>query len=283
MDLIKRNDIILKERDKNSHKGNYGKILVVAGSVGMAGAAVMCGNAVIKSGSGLVTFAVPKEIFNILQVAVPEAMCLERDFDDVINMHRYDAIALGSGIGQGKENISIIKKLLNEYTGKLIIDADGLNCIMKYSLFGNVRQSNADIIMTPHLGEAARLLEIDEITEENKNIAAKEIQEAFSSIVVMKGANTVVVSDNKIYVNNSGNPGMATAGAGDVLTGIITSLAGQGYNTFNAAKYGVFIHGLSGDICAQDIGQIGMTAMDIMSNVPKAFKLIQEHNKNNGK
>lgn len=270
---------VLKVRDAQSHKGNYGKVLVVAGSKGMAGAAMMCGKAAIKSGAGLVKFAVPEEIFNILQVGVPEATCLERDFENVVNIHDYEAIALGSGLGTGKSNIPIIKKILNEYRGKLVIDADGLNCVMKYSLYGNLTQSHADIILTPHMAEAARLLEIESIDIKKRELAAKEIQEAFKTTVVMKGANTLVISDNMVYVNDTGNPGMATGGSGDVLTGVIAALAAQGYSAYESAKIGVYIHGFAGDICEKEIGQIGMTAMDIVEKVPMAFKILSNKEK----
>ena len=267
---------VLKVRKERSHKGDFGKVLVVAGSVGMAGAAMMCGKAAIKSGAGMVRFAVPEEIFDILQVGVPEATCLKRDFDEVVNIHDYEAITLGSGIGVNKSNISVIKKVLNEYTGKLILDADGLNCVMRYSLYGNLKQSKADIILTPHLGEAARLLEVDKIKNEDREKAAMVIQEAFNTIVVMKGANTFVVDDHRIYINDTGNPGMATGGSGDVLAGVIAALAAQGYDPYEAARIGVFVHGLAGDMCAEEIGQIGMTAMDIVAKVPAAFKKLSE-------
>ena len=267
---------VLKVRDEKAHKGDFGKVLVVAGSVGMAGAAMMCGKAAVKSGAGLVKFAVPEELFHILQIGVPEATCLIRDFDNVINIHDFEAITLGSGIGVNKANISVIKTILNEYTGKLILDADGLNCVMKYSLYGNLKQSKADVVLTPHLGEAARLLEVEKIGDDERMNAAKEIQGAFNKTVVMKGANTYVVDDSQIYVNDTGNPGMATGGSGDVLAGIIAALAAQGYSAYEAAKIGVYVHGLAGDICAEEIGQIGMTAMDICEKVPAAFKLLQE-------
>lgn len=266
---------VLKLRENQSHKGDYGKVLVVAGSVGMAGAAVMCGKAAICSGAGLVRFSVPRELFTIFQISVPEATCLERDFEE-IELNEYEAIALGSGLGIEKSNIPILKKVLNEYKGKLVLDADGLNCVMKYSLYGNLKQTGADVILTPHMGEAARLLEVDSIALEEREKAARDIQEAFGTTVVMKGANTLVLTENKIYVNNTGNPGMATGGSGDVLTGIIASLAAQGYTSYEAAKIGVYIHGLAGDICAEEIGQIGMTAMDIVDKVPKAFKILSE-------
>ncbi len=273
------NKFILRKREKNTHKGTYGKVLVISGSVGMAGAASMCGKAVIKSGAGLVRFAVPREIFDILQISVPEATCIERSLAlEMVN--DYEAIALGSGIGQNKENIPMLKKVLNEYEGKLVLDADGLNCVMKYSLYGNLRQTKAQVVLTPHAGEAARLLEIDKISEEDREKAGIDIQEAFGTIVVMKGHNTLVLDKNKVYVNDTGNPGMATGGSGDILTGIITSLLAQGYDAYEAAKLGVYIHGLAGDIAATEIGEIGMTAMDILANIPRAFKQVGEPDEN---
>ena len=276
------NGNVLKPRKIQSHKGDYGKVLAVSGSVGMAGAAVMCGRAAIRSGAGLVRFAVPKELFNILQICVPEATCLERDFENVIDINDYEAIALGSGLGLEKSNIPILKKVLNDYKGTLVLDADGLNCVMKYSLYGNLKASQADIILTPHMGEAARLLEVESIDIKDREKAAREIQEAFGTTVVMKGANTLVLTENKIYVNDTGNPGMATGGSGDVLTGIIASLAAQGYSGYEAAKRGVYIHGLAGDICAEEIGHIGRPAMDIADRVPEAFRRLAS-NSNDGR
>ncbi len=270
---------VLRKREKYTHKGTYGKVLVIAGSVGMAGAASMCGKAVIKSGAGLVRFAVPREIFDILQINVPEATCIERSLA-LDSLNDYEAIALGSGIGQNKENIPMLKKVLNEYEGKLVLDADGLNCVMKYSLYGNLKQTKAQVVLTPHAGEAARLLEVDKIREEDREKAGIDIQEAFDTIVVMKGHNTLVLDKNKVYVNDTGNPGMATGGSGDILTGVIASLLAQGYDAYEAAKLGVYIHGLAGDIAATEIGEIGMTAMDILANIPRAFKQVGEADEN---
>ncbi|MEE1038138.1 MAG: NAD(P)H-hydrate dehydratase [Eubacterium sp.] len=268
------NKSLLKKRDKHSHKGDFGKILVVAGSKGMAGAALMCGKAALKSGVGLVRFAVPEELFTILQIGLPEAVCIERDFENKINLKDYEAVAFGSGLGVSEENSSITKKILREYKGKIVIDADGLNTIRKYSLDEELQKSEADIVITPHLGEAARLLEVDKVKIEERLCAAEKLSSKFGVTVVMKGAETIVLNHEQSYVNTTGNPGMATGGSGDVLTGIIASLCAQGYDTFEAAKIGVYIHGLAGDICADEIGQTGMTAMDIVEKVPSAFQIL---------
>lgn len=269
-------EIILKKRERNSHKGTYGKTLIVAGSYGMAGAALMCGKAAVKSGVGLVRFLVDVELFDVLQSQVPEATCMDKKLHYDIDLNEYKSIAIGPGIGKGKSNIGIIKRVLNEYTGTLIVDADALNCIMKYALYGNVTQSKANVILTPHMAEAARLLEVDRVLDDERKEKALELSQSFNSTVVMKGNNTIVVSNEEIYFNETGNPGMATGGAGDVLTGIIAALAAQGYEPFEASKIGVYVHGLAGDICEAEIGQVGMTAIDILDKVPKAFKTIQE-------
>ena len=271
-------EIILKKRERNSHKGTYGKTLIVAGSYGRAGAALMCGKAAVKSGVGLVRFLVDVELFDVLQSQVPEATCMDKKLHYDIDLNEYKSIAIGPGIGKGKSNIGIIKRVLNEYTGTLIVDADALNCIMKYALYGNVTQSKANVILTPHMAEAARLLEVDRVLDDERKEKALELSQSFNSTVVMKGNNTIVVSNEEIYFNETGNPGMATGGAGDVLTGIIAALAAQGYEPFEASKIGVYVHGLAGDICEAEIGQVGMTAIDILDKVPKAFKTIQEKN-----
>lgn len=264
----------LNKRKVESHKGDYGKTLIIAGSVGMAGAALMCGKAAIKSGAGIVRFLAPREIFTVLQIGVPEATCIDRAKEEDIDLNEYDSIAIGPGLGKGKENIRIIKKVLNEYNKTLILDADALNCIMKYSLYANVSMSNANIILTPHLGEAARLLEIEKVEEEKRYDAAKEISDTFDATTIMKGANTIVVYEENSYKNTTGNPGMATGGAGDVLTGIIAGISAQGYDSYKSAVTGVYVHGLAGDMARDELGEMGMTAMDILDKTPIALKSI---------
>ncbi len=274
-------EIFLHKREKNTHKGQYGKVLVIAGCVGMAGAAQLCGKAAIKSGAGIVRFLAPREIFDILQVGVPEATCIDRRIEEDVNLDEYDAIAIGSGLGQGKENIRIIKKVLNEYSKTLIIDADALNCIMKYSLYGNLTMTNANVILTPHLVEAARLLEIEKVEDDMREDSGKELRQIFDATVVMKGSETQVFGKDEIYTNTTGNPGMATGGSGDVLSGIIASLAAQGYSEFESSKLGVYIHGLAGDMASFEMGEMGMTAMDIVTFTPLAIKEIYNKDQEN--
>ncbi len=259
---------ILRERPQDMHKGQCGRVLIIAGSKTMTGAAVLCAKGAFRSGAGLVYASLPVEIFLIMQVSVPEAICIMRSRETDLSL--YDAIAIGPGIGNDKANADIIKRLLAEYTKTLVIDADGLNIIASANLFEEMKASDADIVITPHMGEAARLLG-------NKSCEREEIACNLSSLTgattVLKGADTIVTSDGEIlYTNTTGNPGMATAGSGDTLTGIIASLAAQGYSGFEAASCGVYIHGLAGDMAASEMGQWGIMASDIAEFTPGAIK-----------
>lgn len=188
-------------------------------------------------------------------------------------MSIYDAIAIGPGLGDDMSNTEIIKKILKRYKKTVVFDADGLNTVASEELFSDMRRSSADIVITPHMGEAARLLANMPATREK--IVSELIQKT-GAATVLKGAGTIVASaDKKSYTNTTGNPGMATAGSGDVLTGIIASLAAQGYSGFDAAVCGVYIHGLAGDMAADAIGQWGIMASDIADNASKAIKSIK--------
>jgi len=262
---------LIKDRPKESHKGDFGRILIVAGSPGMAGAAVLCGKAALKSGAGLVEYYAPEEIFPILQTAVPEATCKRRTIPPDIK--KCDAVALGPGLGGSVQNRKLIVDLLDSYKGPLVIDADGINTIVSENLFDDLIHSEADIVVTPHPGEAKRLLGIDVITSREKT--ALMIAKTFNVTAVLKGAGTLTaLPGGEVFLNDTGNPGMATGGAGDVLTGIIAALMGQKLGATDAAAAGAYIHGLAGDIAAAEIGMTGMTAMDICDFTAKAFKSI---------
>lgn len=273
---------IIKERNKQSHKGDYGKLLIVAGSFGMAGAATMCGRAAIRSGVGLIRFLVPEELFNILQISVPEATCIDRNRYEDMDFNEYEAIVVGPGLGVRHENEKLFRKLFAEYAGKLIVDADGLNSIVHFNLEEEVKTSKAQIIATPHAGEAGRLLKRSDYHESKRRQWVVELAEKYNCTAVLKGAGTIVAScgkegqvdHNNIYVNTTGNPGMATGGSGDVLAGVIGALAAQGYDVLDCCKVGVYVHGLAGDLCAEEVGQIGMTAMDIALKMPEAFEIL---------
>lgn len=243
---------IIGRRNKEIHKGDCGRIMIAAGSEGMAGAAILAARSALRAGSGLVRTAIPKCLFPIVQVGVPEATCMQRRLP-IQNLADFDAVCAGPGLGEGKESIDFVKELLISYEKTLIVDADGLNIIAHCGLFELLRR-RADLypeqtILTPHMGEARRLLETEdpactaapaapEISAASGagpaasaaargRIAAALVRKT-RAIIVLKGAGTLVAAEGRqTYTNTTGNPGMATAGSGDVLSGIITGLAGQ--------------------------------------------------------
>lgn len=265
---------VIKRRKRNIHKGDCGRILLIAGSLGMAGAAILCGRGALRSGAGLVRIATLEELFPIIQVGVPEATCVSRrslNLDDT----KYDAISAGPGLGEELEDADLIRKILHEYEGTFILDADGLNQIAINKMQEDLKKSLCKVIITPHLGEAARLLSIDISMAKmmDRQDLASRLVEKTNAIVVLKGEGTIVATpEGNSYTNTTGNPGMATGGAGDVLTGIITSLSGQGILPEDAAKAGVYLHGLAGDLGAQHFGEYGLIAGDIAEMIALAIK-----------
>lgn len=259
---------IIRKRPQDIHKGQCGRVLIIAGSRAMTGAAVLCAKGAFRAGAGLVYVSIPEEVFPVVQISVPEAICVLRSPETDFGI--YDAVAVGPGIGVDAENTQIIRKILKEYKKTVVIDADGLNTVAAADLFEDMRTSSADIVITPHMGEAARLLDIMPAGREE---IAEKLSELTGATAVLKGAGTIVASaGEKSYTNTTGNPGMATAGSGDTLTGIIASLAAQGYSGFEAAACGVYIHGLAGDMAADAIGQWGITASDIAEYASRAIK-----------
>lgn len=294
---------MIGKREREIHKGDCGRILIAAGSRGMAGAAVLSARAALRAGSGLVQMAVPNEIFPIIQTAAPEATCLDRDFSK-IDLSRYDAAAAGPGLGESEESVRTVTYLIENFDGKLVLDADALNIIAHNDLFDLLRARRPmKTVITPHTGEAGRLL--GETLREPQEPAARQIfreetalklAEKTGAVSVLKGQGTIVAFDTKTavcgrgndgtgpvwsaYTNTTGNPGMATAGSGDVLTGIITSLAGQRkpdghrFSAAGAAVCGVYVHGLAGDLAAKSTGEYGLIAGDTAYYTALALKMI---------
>ena len=391
-------------RNKEIHKGDCGRILIAAGSWGMAGAAILAAQSALRAGAGLVRLAIPEALFPIVQVGVPEATCIERNLSN-LDLAAYDAICAGPGLGEGEESIALITKLLEEYEKTLVIDADGLNVIAHQDLFPLLLQRQKRFplrtILTPHMGEAKRLLgdtfvdvvrgtaagqaavkaklpqgqtgttdsqsagkqaaavsdakaqmsagcaaqtdsqaaaahvqqegalastdrkDASALQDLNDGAVRLRIMDALTAktgaIVVLKGAGTLVAAPGiQAYTNTTGNPGMATGGSGDVLSGIITGLAGQWQQTtahvqnsesadtkgcanaahsnaspntdvtakaqsaqglsrmsaWDAAICGVYIHGLAGDLAAQELGEYGVTAKDLAQYTAYALKRI---------
>jgi len=277
---------VIKERKRDVHKGDCGKILVIAGSKGMAGAAVLCARAAYKAGAGLVRTAIDEALYPILQTALPEATCVSRQLSGS-DLMDYDAIAVGPGLGDDARNEKLIESILSEYDKTVVLDADGLNTLAKTGKVHLMKNTSAKVIITPHMGEAKRLILSkraeedwpggDGYSEEDRLKVAKMLMEETDAIVVLKGAGTIVASkSNGTYMNTTGNPGMATGGSGDVLTGIIAALAGQTKNAWDSAKAGVFIHGMAGDMAAFAVGEYGMTAMDIADMTAYVLKLSED-------
>jgi len=276
----------LKPRAIDAHKGDFGKVCIIAGSTGMSGAAALAGRAALRAGAGLVRVATPKSVLPIVAsiepsfttIALPEDS-LGRISTKAINpvleaAGQNDCLAFGPGLGISAALRSLLEALLEQDRLRLIIDADGLNNLAGIKDWPSGLK--ASLILTPHPGEMKRLWSalLREPLPPDRQQQAVQLTQKTKTTVVLKGAGTVVTDGQKVYINKTGNPGMATAGSGDVLTGIITALAGQGLNNFDAAVLGVYIHGLAGDIAAENLGQTSLIATDIIDALPEAFKRI---------
>jgi hydroxyethylthiazole kinase-like uncharacterized protein yjeF len=263
----------IPERCGRSHKGTYGKILVVAGAVNMGGAAYLAAKSAYRMGAGLVKLYIPDENRTILQTMLPEAILGTYSSDNIDTEDLKEAISwadvviMGPGMGKNETTKSILNVLIPNADVPLVIDADGVNMIAEHP--DMLKNHKNNIILTPHLGEMARLVKKD-IHEIEKNLIkeAKKYAKQENIVCVLKDARTVVTGGNgSVYLNQSGNNGMATAGSGDVLTGIIAGLLAQGMNSLGAATLGVYIHGLAGDIAASKLGAYSMIADDIIDNI----------------
>jgi len=257
---------------------------VIAGSVGMTGAAALSGRAALRAGSGLVRVATSKSALPIVAAIEPcfTTLPLAEDSEGRVSgkaLHAIltaaqdnDVVAIGPGMGQSDGLRSIIEALIQQEGLRLVIDGDGLNNLSKLPNWP--RKCKAETILTPHPGEMKRLwsgLFREELPADRQQIAGRVAQET-GAVVALKGAGTVVTDGQRIYVNTTGNPGMATAGSGDVLTGVVTALLGQGLNRLDATILGVYIHGRAGDIASSRLGQISLMATDIIDALPEAFK-----------
>jgi ADP-dependent NAD(P)H-hydrate dehydratase / NAD(P)H-hydrate epimerase len=267
---------ILKLRRKFAHKGDYGKALLIAGSYGKMGACVLAARATLRAGIGLLTVHIPKEGYPIIQTAVPEAMALidrhDYFFSDPQSTSDFDVIGIGPGIGKQKETVVAFQKILE--AGKpLVIDADALNILAENRHLFHLIPSGS--ILTPHPMEFQRLTKTWS-SEFDRLEGQKQMAQQLKSVVILKGANTSIATpDGKVYFNSTGNPGMATGGSGDVLTGILTGLLAQNYSATDAAILGVYLHGLSGDLAKSDKGENSLIASDLVDYLGAAFKFLE--------
>jgi len=266
---------ILKKRDKFSHKGDYGHGLLIAGSYGMGGSAVLAARAALRSGLGLLSVHIPYNLYEIMQISVPEAMCIidssNTIFSDVNceELNKFNAVAVGPGIGKAPETVLALFNLIKNCSNPMVLDADALNILGVHSeLFDSIPRNS---ILTPHPKEFSRII--------GKYVSGQEaikIQMELSIdkkvIIVLKGANTSISTpDGKLWINSAGNPGMATAGSGDVLSGVILGFLTQGYSPVKAAIAGVYIHSVAGDIAASIKGETSLIASDIVNYLGEAF------------
>jgi len=263
---------IYKPRDESSNKYNFGHALLFAGSKDMMGAAILCAKAVLRSGAGLVTVYTEERTESIIQIAVPEAITsTEKDPDKIT--YKKNAIGIGPGLEASPANSLLLKYLIEKWENPLVIDATALSLLKEYpeSL---IKRKNYPAILTPHTGEFEKLFgKTGSDAERIKLALAKAIE--FNCFIILKGPSTLVACpDGKNFFNSTGNAGMATAGSGDVLTGILTGLLSQGYSPLNTCLLGTYLHGLAGDIAAKKLSEEAMLSGDIIENLGAAFDLI---------
>lgn len=274
---------VLTNRKSDSHKGTYGRIGFLGGSPGMAGSIYMASLASLRSGAGLTYIIAPKSIADILAIKSNEqiikqischSFCRDENTKNQIlsSSENLDVLAIGPGMGQGKDLHILLDEIIKNTKMKLVIDADGINAISKDL---NILNANKEIILTPHLGEFARLskLSVDEIKKDKVSLA-KNFAKTYNLVLVLKSNETIITDGDKLYINKIGNPGMATAGSGDVLTGIISTLLHR-LDAYDAAVLGVYIHSLAGDLAASYFGEESIIASDIINYLPDAFKLLR--------
>ena len=267
---------IYKPRNKFAHKGNYGHSLIAAGSQGKMGAAVLAAKACLRAGVGLLTIHCPKVGLNILQTSIPEAM-VEHDIDDrciscIHHLEKYDVIGIGPGIGQDIKTHQALQELLVNFKNPMVIDADALNILSEHKTWMQYVPENS--ILTPHFKEFERLTHKVE-NDFDRNRLQREFSIRHKVYIVLKGANTAITTpQGDCFFNTTGNPGMATGGSGDVLTGFLVSLLSQGYSSFDASILGVFLHGLAGDIFAGKNSEESLIASDLAENIGWAIKEI---------
>ncbi len=271
-------------RRADTHKGDYGRVLVLGGSIGLTGAPVLSALGALRAGAGLVTVGVPEAIYFIVASKLTEAMVhpLPESPSGTLSVisipkllslaAKADVLAVGPGLSQEPPARAFAHRLLSAVNLPIVLDADGLNAFSGKDR-AKLWKHQAPLVLTPHPGEMARLIgeSIGTIQRNRKKIASQVAKE-MKAVVVLKGHQTVIASPTSVAVNNTGNPGMASGGVGDVLTGIIAALIGQGLDPFAAAKTGVTVHGLAGDLAAHRVGQVGLIASDLLDSLPDALR-----------
>lgn len=282
---------ILRPRIRDAHKGSYGHVFILAGSPGKTGAAAMAAVSAMRAGAGLVTLGVPQSLNPVLEVKLDEAMTLPlpqtpqatlgyEGLPEILDFCRGKTVlALGPGIGAHKETARLMQKILTTADLPVVVDADGINTLEGKTEI--LKKAKGPLILTPHPGELARLLGIatQDLLDDRLGIVQKMAQE-WGVYIVLKGAYSLTASpQGGVYINPTGNPGMASGGAGDILTGMIAGFIAQKYDIISAIQLAVYLHGLSGDLAAQDLGEEYINAMDLLTYLPEAFSILkgEEH------
>ncbi len=279
----------LPRRAADGHKGTYGKVLVVAGSRGMAGAAVLAGRGALRGGAGLVQIACPACAQPVVAAGhpcyttVPLRQHADGSFgegvnEEVVELGRAaNAVAVGPGLGQAADVAALVRAVVRELPRTpVVVDADGLNVLAPFP--DDFRTRPAPLVLTPHPGEFARLAGVpthDVVTRREELAARFAVRTGV--VLLLKGAQTVVTDGRRLYRNSTGNPGMATGGSGDVLTGVVAALLAQGLAPFGAAVLAAWVHGRAGDLAAAAFGQTGLTAADLADTLPAAFRELEAH------
>jgi NAD(P)H-hydrate epimerase len=272
--LLQKEDVaaLIPDRKKFGHKGDYGRLLLVAGSKGKMGAAILAARAALRSGVGLLYVRAPEIGRDVMQVAVPEAMVVE---EADVDWEQMNASAVGPGIGTDDQTAESLYQLLNQWKKPMVLDADAINMLVIHPKLFNVLPKQS--ILTPHPGEFRRL--VGEWTDDFHRLELLQaLCQKHKVNVVLKGAHSAICDSNgTIYFNSTGNPGMATGGSGDVLTGIIGALLAQGLSPLDALKLGVYVHGLAGDVAAAKIGVLSLTAGDVIDELPESYIILSKN------
>ncbi len=267
-------------RDPDSHKGTFGRAMIVAGSRGMAGAASLATYAAVRSGAGLVRAAVPSGILNTVAAFDPCYMTIPLpDSDGMVSENAFEAFAswmastssigVGPGLGQSDGVTSLVSNIYKGFNGPLVVDADAINAIAKTpEVLGHAAGPR---IFTPHIGEFRRLIGEPDLSPGECRRRVSEFARVNNIVVLLKASRTLVTDGSHHYENTTGNPGMDTGGSGDVLTGVLTALCGQSYSPFEAAVLGSYIHGLAGDLAVEECGEVSLTALDVAEFLGAAF------------
>lgn len=277
----------LCRRIAEGHKGSYGKVLIVAGSRGMTGAAILCGRGALRAGAGLVRVACPMSVQSVVAAGCPcyTTLGIRQHTDgafgdgaaaDIVEWGEdADVVAIGPGLGHTPDTTALIREVILELPQTpIVIDADGLNSLAPFT--DEFKARAVPLILTPHPGEFSRLSggPVADILA-HREARAVEFAARFGVVLLLKGAGTLVTDGKHLYRNSTGNPGMATGGSGDVLTGVIAALIGQQLSPFDAAVLGAWVHGRAGDLAALDLGQTGLTAADLPERLPHVFRELE--------